>query len=177
MLGVAPCPHSYRENCKGSSLDSSAIPAPVLPTAYSSSGPHSPCQTLLLAFVHFLQSHSNLEEPGCQISHSTLVRIQTRASSQSRAYAVLVGQRLPRLLHVQCYLLLTQLLKSGELSYQSHITLPPPTVIIHTWPPLPQHQWEEFLLVVRVLYCFHRDYCRGAGGAIPSSPKMNQNMC
>lgn len=144
---------------------------------YSFSGPHSPCQTWVLAFIHFLQSHSTLKEPGRQISHSTLVGIRTEASSQSWAYAVLVGQRLPRLFHVQGCPLLAQPLKSGELSYQPHTILPPPRAIIHTWaPPTPSTSGKSSFFLSKFLYQIHRDYCREAGGAMPSPPKMNQNM-
>jgi hypothetical protein len=74
------------------------------------------CQIWALTIVHFLQSHSNLEEPDPWISHATLVRIRTGASPQPCAHSILRLQRPPRCLQVQCCPVLTQPLRSGEPS-------------------------------------------------------------
>lgn len=116
---------------KLSSMDSTTVSATtLLPNIQL---PHSPRPDP--GTVHFLQSHSNLEEPGRQIPDPR--QDPNRSIIAAVGSCGPHGSETPQALHIQCSPRLTQPLKSGGPSYQSHTTLPPLTVLIHTWLPLP----------------------------------------
>lgn len=113
-----PGPLFTHRELKGVGLPGQSSPNP--PSGHMVSLDYSLyCQVLVLTSVHFLRSHS-LEEPYRWISHATLVRIRTGASPQSHAHAfhntLLMLQRPPRLLQVQCCPVLTQPLRGGAPS-------------------------------------------------------------
>lgn len=125
-VSVVPCLHSYRENCH----PWTALLFQPQPSFQTYSYHILPSQIRALSI-----SHSNLEEPGRQIPDPR--QDPNRSIIAAMGSCGPHGSETPQALHIQCSPVSSSPSKVGGPSYQSHTTLPPLTVLIHTWLPLP----------------------------------------